>query len=104
VNNKTEAPDGAGFRIIMDKKEDSILVSGTDGNIYLISRREQYDLSAPWGTVNITANVLSMDVFGRVLAARCSGADPPGFGPSTNPVAGLGVFEPEKVPKTYFAA
>ncbi|KAK2765124.1 hypothetical protein FQN54_008823 [Arachnomyces sp. PD_36] len=56
-----------GFRILMDLKETSILVSGKDGGVYFTSKKEAYDLTAPWGTVDSKSNVLTFDVFGRLL-------------------------------------
>jgi hypothetical protein len=58
---------GEGFRIVMDEKETSILVSGTDEYVYLAEKKEGYDLSAPWGSLNITQDVLDFDVFGRLI-------------------------------------
>ena len=56
-----------GFRILMDKKQSGILVTGTDGYAYFADQKTGYDLSAPWGTINMKENVLNFDVFGRLL-------------------------------------
>ncbi|KAI0388747.1 hypothetical protein F5Y17DRAFT_180805 [Xylariaceae sp. FL0594] len=60
----------AGYRVIMDKDKTAILVSGRDGFVYLVSTSDAYDVSAPWGSVNVTANAFSMDVFGRLVSHK----------------------------------
>jgi hypothetical protein len=64
---KSGTPNKEGFRILMDADETSILVAGEDGYIYFAEKTEGYDLSAPWGTVNTTLNIISFDVFGRLI-------------------------------------
>ncbi|KAI1817053.1 hypothetical protein GGS20DRAFT_535201 [Poronia punctata] len=60
--------NNAGYRVIMDQDKTSILVSGRDGHVYLVSTSEAYDLSAPWGSVDVDYNAFSLDVFGRVVS------------------------------------
>ncbi|KAK2759078.1 hypothetical protein FQN54_003177 [Arachnomyces sp. PD_36] len=56
-----------GFHVLMDKKQSAILVTGTDGYAYFVDKKSGYDLSAPWGTIDTSANTLNFDVFGRLL-------------------------------------
>lgn len=60
----------AGFRVIMDEDKTSILVSGEDGYIYLVKTDENYDFSAPWGTIDQKSNTVDLDVFGRIITHR----------------------------------
>jgi hypothetical protein len=89
-----------GFRIIMDQAQGSILVSGTDGFVYLVDSEEKYDVSSPWGTVDISSNLVNLDVFGRVLATAQPGGDEDIY----NFAAEVRLFKPEKVPVNERAA
>lgn len=60
----------AGFRVIMDEDKTSILVSGEDGYIYLVKTDENYDVSAPWATIDQKSNTVDLDVFGRIVTNR----------------------------------
>lgn len=57
----------AGFQIIMDEDKTSILVAGEDGYVYLVKTDENYDISAPWGTIDMKSNTVNLDVFGRIM-------------------------------------
>ena len=57
-----------GFKIIMDYNKTSILVSGKDGYIYLVEAGENYDTSAPWGSIDLNSPGVDVDVFGRVMS------------------------------------
>lgn len=57
-----------GFRIIMDHERTSILVAGNDGYIYLAPSEANYDVSAPWGTIDMNSPGLDVDVFGRIMS------------------------------------
>lgn len=81
----------AGFRIVMDKMQTSILVSGKDSNIYLAGTGEQYDLSAPWGTLDAASGVLSVDVFGRIMSCSLRSWPPA--------AVALSVHDPKSMPK-----
>jgi len=85
-----------GFKVIMDEARTSILVSGRDGFIYLVDTESGYDVSSPWGSVNLTSGTVNLDVFGRVIA----------FTPDrhTYLVAQLKVYEPDKVASNSYAA
>ena len=54
---------------------------------------EKYDLSAPWRTLNMTANPLALDVFGRIIAYKSI----------TRYLAELMVVNPKQVPVGYKA-
>ena len=82
--------DNGEFRLVTDYDETSIVVSGKDGNVYLVTKTSDYDLSAPWGSVNSTSGVLSVDVFGRVLSFKRY-AFPSNF-------IALNVFDPKAMP------
>ena len=85
-----------GFRIVMDRSQTSILVSGNNGNIYLARTEEQYDLSAPWGTLDASSGVLSVDVFGRVMSCSLTSYPPAAIE--------LSVHDPKLMPKYNEAA
>lgn len=57
----------------MDEDKSSILVSGEDGYIYLVKTDENYDLSAPWGTIDVNSNTVDLDVFGRIMSNKLHG-------------------------------
>lgn len=82
-----------GFRLLMDVKETSILVSGSDGGVYFADKKENYDLSAPWGTVDTKSNIMTFDIFGRLL-----NFDYTHLRYSQGLVAPLFVNTPEKMP------
>ncbi|KAK3302880.1 uncharacterized protein B0T15DRAFT_559308 [Chaetomium strumarium] len=58
-----------GFKVIMNEDRTSILVSGKDAFVYLVDTQEAYDVSSPWGSVNLASGTINFDVFGRVLSA-----------------------------------
>ena len=60
-------PKTSGFRLIQALNESTILVSGTDGYIYLTNNSENYDISSPWGGPDVAKNIFSYDVFGRLI-------------------------------------
>ncbi|KAJ5895520.1 hypothetical protein N7495_007211 [Penicillium taxi] len=60
-------PKTSGFRLIQDANQTATLVAGKDGRIYLASNSAQYDISAPWGGLQVNKNVFSYDVFGRLI-------------------------------------
>ncbi|CAI7569729.1 unnamed protein product [Penicillium glandicola] len=60
-------PKTNGFRLIQDASLSSTLVSGTDGRIYLVENKAEYDVSAPWGGMEVDKNIFSYDVFGRLI-------------------------------------
>lgn len=94
VSQSLNQPKGqnAGFRLVMDRGGDSILVSGQDGFVYLVDRTKDYDLSAPWGTTDLTHNTLMLDVFGRLVAYKgVTGGDFP-------TLAEIRVVDPKQVP------
>lgn len=101
----------AGFRIIMDQDKSSILVSGTDGHIYLVDSKQNYDMTAPWGTIDINSQTVNLDVFGRIMSATpdrpqlVSPIFPPFFfGEYAHYAMALSVMEPSKVPSKDRAA
>lgn len=104
AKNLTQPPGKQGFRLLMDADEDSILVSGNDGGIYAVDRNEKYDLSAPWGTLDLTKNTFMLDVFGRIIAytwlspLKYNGQDV-----KVPALAELLVVDPKKVPDEYKA-
>ncbi|KAJ5300210.1 hypothetical protein PENANT_c121G00984 [Penicillium antarcticum] len=81
----------AGFQIVMTTEKDGILVSGTDGNIYLVASKADYDFSAPWASVDKSLGILNMDTFGRLIAYTSS--------TSQGAVLDLIVADPEVMPK-----
>ncbi|KAJ4158394.1 uncharacterized protein LMH87_008921 [Akanthomyces muscarius] len=85
-----------GFRIIMDEDKTSILVSGQDGHIYLVGTDELYDVSSPWGTIDLKSNGVNLDVFGRIMAYY-----PDKY---ARLIADVGMYEPDKVPDKERAA
>lgn len=111
--SRLPSPDNkAGFRIIMDQDKSSILVSGTDGHIYLVDSKQNYDMTAPWGTIDINSQTVNLDVFGRIMSATpdrpqlVGPALPPPFSfPQWSHYAmALKVVEPSKVPSKDRAA
>jgi hypothetical protein len=99
-----QPPGKQGFRLLMDADEDSVLVSGNDGGIYAVDRSQNYDLSAPWGTLDLTKNPLTLDVFGRIIAYTW--LSPLKYGDQDVLVPALAellVVDPKKVPDEYKA-
>lgn len=80
----------------MDEAKSSILVSGKDGYIYLTEADKQYDLSSPWGTVNLTSKSVNVDVFGRIMAYVGDGV--------YDLTAEVRVWDPSRMPSTERAA
>lgn len=77
---------------MMDGGGDSFLVLGKDGFVYLVDRAMDYDLSAPWGTTDLTRNILMLDVFGRLVAYKgIDGGDFPAL-------AEIRVVDPKHIP------
>ncbi|KJK66709.1 hypothetical protein P875_00127970 [Aspergillus parasiticus SU-1] len=60
-------PKTNGFRLIQDAGQTSTLVSGKDGRIYMVNNSAEYDISAPWGGLEVDKNIFSYDVFGRLI-------------------------------------
>lgn len=56
-----------GFPLIQGAGQTSTLVSGKDGRIYLANNSAEYDISAPWGDLEVDKNIFSYDVFGRLI-------------------------------------
>lgn len=56
-----------GYRLIVDEDQTSIVVAGKDGFVYLASSDQKYNISAPWGTINLDADPVNIDVFGRLM-------------------------------------
>lgn len=65
---KTTSKGNAGFQILLTAEQDGIVVSGTDGNIYVVASKADYDFSSPWATTDKSQGVLTMDTFGRLIA------------------------------------
>lgn len=82
--------NNTGFTIVMDEDKSSLLVSGTDGGIYLVGTKESYDLSSPWGTLDLKSGMLDLDAFGRIMSYAFYGNVPY--------VAKLSVWNPAEVP------
>lgn len=59
-----------GYRVIVDHGQTSIVVAGKDGGVYLVASDERYDLSAPWGTLDLNSNLVNLDVFGRIMSVN----------------------------------
>jgi len=60
-------PNTSGFRLIQVASQSATLVSGRDGYIYLVDNEADYDISAPWGGLEVDKNIFSYDVFGRLI-------------------------------------
>ena len=75
----------------------TIMVSGTNGGLFLVEKDKGYDVSAPWGTLDTKANPLTLDIFGRVLAYKLLKASDKKERLGTNApiVADLMVLEPQ---------
>jgi len=87
-------PDSkAGFKVIMDQKKTSVLASGKDGYIYLVETTQNYDLSSPWGTVDLKSDTVNLDVFGRIMSSITKGS-----------ASEVRVYSPNKVPSKERAA
>lgn len=89
-------PKTNGFRLIQDAGQTATLVSGKDGHIYLANNSAEYDISAPWGGLEVDKNIFTYDVFGRLIWA------------DTNlyrfQMIGMGVSRAENMPKNAQAA
>ncbi|OQD84941.1 hypothetical protein PENANT_c011G02128 [Penicillium antarcticum] len=92
-----------GFKIIMAADSGTIMVSGTNGGLFMVDKNDGYDVSAPWGTLDTKENPLTLDVFGRVLAYKLlkSSDKKDIFGMNAPIVADLMVSEPQSVPVGY---
>ncbi|KAB8224562.1 fungal-specific transcription factor domain-containing protein [Aspergillus novoparasiticus] len=66
-NKLRKLPKTNGFRLIQDAGQTSTLVSGKDGRIYMANNSAEYDISAPWGGLEVDKNIFSYDVFGRLI-------------------------------------
>lgn len=93
-------PETHGFRVIQDSELKTTLVSGTDGFIYATDSQYDHDISAPWGSIDVTKEQFNYDVFGRVLHFNASRLRED---PDINMVE-LGVSPSEKMPKGLEAA
>lgn len=93
-------PETHGFRVIQDSELKTTLVSGTDGFIYATDSRDDHDISAPWGSIDVTKEQFNYDVFGRVLHFNASRLRED---PNTGMVE-LGVSPSKKMPKGLEAA
>ncbi|KAJ5898999.1 hypothetical protein N7495_003743 [Penicillium taxi] len=62
-----QLPKTNGFRLIQDAGQTATLVAGKDGRIYMANNSAQYDISAPWGGLEVDKNIFSYDVFGRLI-------------------------------------
>lgn len=84
----------AGYRLITDKDQKHILVSGSDGHVYLVDSDEKYDLTAPWGTLELESKAFSLDVKERFMAA-------PSDVIHLITAAPIGMTESKRVPEGY---
>ncbi|KAJ5917595.1 hypothetical protein N7466_011149 [Penicillium verhagenii] len=66
-NKLRKLPKTNGFRLIQDAGQTATLVSGKDGHIYLANNSAEYDISAPWGGLEVDKNIFTYDVFGRLI-------------------------------------
>jgi hypothetical protein len=75
--NQTERqlPKSHGFRLVQDVGQSATLVSGTDGNLYMVNNSINYDISSPWVALNLTENKFSFDVFDRLIYYNASRLD-----------------------------
>ncbi|KAI3323015.1 DUF862-domain-containing protein [Xylariaceae sp. AK1471] len=69
ANLTQPATDNFGYRIIMDQNKTTVLVSSRDGYIYLVPNDAEYDINAPWGSVDLRTNAVSPSFLGRVLSS-----------------------------------
>jgi hypothetical protein len=94
-----------GFKILMAADGGSIVVSGTNGGLYLVDKDKGYDVSAPWGTLDTKAKPLTLDVFGRVLSYKLLKTldKRDSLGKDAPMLADLMVSEPQDVPVGYKA-
>lgn len=67
-----QLPKTHGFRLIQDASQSATLVSGTDGHIYMVNNSMDYDISSPWGAMNLAENKFNFDVFGRLIYYNAS--------------------------------
>ncbi|KAJ5259215.1 hypothetical protein N7478_012196 [Penicillium angulare] len=66
-NKLIKLPKTNGFHLIQDASQNSTLVSGKDGRIYLVENKPGYDISAPWGSMEVDKKIFNYDVFGRLI-------------------------------------
>ncbi|KAJ5893493.1 hypothetical protein N7495_005184 [Penicillium taxi] len=66
-NKLRKLPKTNGFRLIQDAGQTATLISGKDGRIYMTNNSAEYDISAPWGGLQVDKNIFSYDVFGRLI-------------------------------------
>lgn len=94
-----------GFKIVMAADSGSIMVTGTNGGLYLVDKDKGYDVSAPWGTLDTKAKPLTLDVFGRVLSYKLlkSYNKQDTLGQHAPMLADLMVSDPKSVPVGYKA-
>ncbi|KAE8322651.1 fungal-specific transcription factor domain-containing protein [Aspergillus sergii] len=79
-NKLRKLPKTNGFRLIQDAGQTSTLVSGKDGRIYMVNNSAEYDISAPWGGLQVDKNIFSYDVFGRLIWFDAEHLSDPLFG------------------------
>ena len=93
-------PQTHGFRVIQDANQTGILVSGKDGRIYMTDNSGDYDISAPWGSIDVAKDKYNYDVFGRLIyfnASRWTNSD--NDGTRRTLMVEMGVAPSEKIPK-----
>lgn len=66
-NTLRKLPNTQGFRLIQDAGLTATMVSGTNGKIYMANNSANYDISSPWGALDLKKNIFSYDVFGRLI-------------------------------------
>lgn len=91
-------PQTSGFRVIQDANQTGTLVSGNDGRIYMADNSGDYDLSAPWGALDLTKEQYDYDVFGRLVYFNATRYNNHGYG-VRNLMLEMGVAPSEKTPK-----
>ncbi|KAH8896306.1 hypothetical protein GQ53DRAFT_819421 [Thozetella sp. PMI_491] len=65
--NMENLDDKFGYRVIMSEDQTGIVVADPDGYIFLVNVTEEFDMSAPIGSANLSSNLFDIDVFQRVL-------------------------------------
>ena len=66
-NTLRKLPNTQGFRLVQDAGLTATMVSGTNGKIYMANNSANYDISSPWGALDLKKNIFSYDVFGRLI-------------------------------------
>ncbi|THC93340.1 hypothetical protein EYZ11_007196 [Aspergillus tanneri] len=96
-------PKTNGFRLIQDAQQTAILVSGTDGKMYMVDNSVDYDVSAPWGAMDLKKDIFSYDVFGRLIYYNASQdfSVIPGFNATVNSIDSMLKELPAEARKLY---